>query len=145
MICETVNELIDNKEYQQLQFNLKATATEKDKIIRSDSNEVDMRTKGTRAFLTTNGNLSAAKFKFLRRRKGKSKETIKLTFDLFQNDLKYCDLELSKEKYILISVLELSKMYSEFKRTCTESKFEDFDILVNYLKNLECCNGYKFY
>ena len=145
LICETVNELIDNKEYQQLQFNLKATATEKDKIIRSDSNEVDMRTKGTRAFLTTNGNLSAAKFKFLRRRKGKSKETIKLTFDLFQNDLKYCDLELSKEKYILISVLELSKMYSEFKRTCTESKFEDFDILVNYLKNLECCNGYKFY
>lgn len=145
LICETVDDLVNNKQYQQLQFNLKATATEKDKTIRSDSNEVDIRTKGTRAFLTTNGNLSAAKFKFLRRRKGKSKESIKLTFDLFQNDLKYCDLELSKEKYILMSVLELSKMYSEFKRTSTESKFEDFDILVNYLKNLECCNGYKFY
>ena len=139
LIVETVNELIDNKEYQQLQFNLKATATEKDKIIRSDSEEVDIRTKGTRAFLTKNGNLSAAKFKFLRRRKGKGKETIKLSFDLFQNDLKYCDLELSKEKYILMSVLELSKMYSEFKKTSTSSKFEDFDALVNYLQNLECC------
>lgn len=145
LICETVDDLVNNKQYQQLQFNLKATATEKDKAIRSDSNEVDIRTKGTRAFLTTNGNLSAAKFKFLRRRKGKSKETIKLTFDLFQNELENCNLNLSKEKYILMSVLELSKMYSEFKRTSTESKFEDFDILVNYLKNLECCNGYKFY
>ena len=144
LIVETVNELIDNKEYQQLQFNLKATATEKDKIIRSDSEEVDIRTKGTRAFLTKNGNLSAAKFKFLRRRKGKGKETIKLSFDLFQNDLKYCDLGLSKEKYILISVLELSKIYSSFKRTSTESKFEDFDILVNYLQNLEHCKKYDF-
>ncbi len=144
LICETVNELIDNKEYQQLQFNLKATATEKDKMIRSDSNEVDIRTKGTRAFLTTNGNLSAAKFKFLRRRKGKSKETIKLTFDLFQNDLENCILNLSKEKYILMSVLEMSKMYSIFKRTSTESLFEDFDELVNYLKNLECCKKYDF-
>lgn len=146
LIFETVDELIDNKEYQQLQFNLKATATEKDKTIRSDSdsNEVDIRTKGTRAFLTTNGNLSAAKFKFLRRRKGKSKETIKLTFDLFQNDLENCNLELSKKKYILMSVLELSKMYSEFKRTSTESKFEDFDALVNYLQNLEYCKKYDF-
>ena len=146
VIFETVDELIDNKEYQQLQFNLKATATEKDKTIRSDSdsNEVDIRTKGTRAFLTTNGNLSAAKFKFLRRRKGKSKETIKLTFDLFQNDLENCNLELSKKKYILMSVLELSKMYSEFKRTSTESKFEDFDALVNYLQNLEYCKKYDF-
>lgn len=145
LICETVNELIDNKEYQQLQFNLKATATEKDKMIRSDSEEIDSRTKGTRAFLTTNGNLSAAKFKFLRRRKGKGKETIKLTFDLFQSDLKSCGLELSNEKYILMSVLEMSKMYSIFKRTSTESTFEDFDILVNYLKKLECCDGYNFY
>jgi putative phage DNA polymerase len=144
LICETVNELIDNKEYQQLQFNLKATATEKDKMIRSDSNEVDIRTKGTRAFLTTNGNLSAAKFKFLRRRKGKSKETIKLTFDLFQNDLENCNLNLSKEKYILMSVLEMSKMYSIFKRTSTESLFEDFDELVNYLKNLKYCEKYEF-
>lgn len=144
LICETVDDLVNNKQYQQLQFNLKATATEKDKIIRSDSEEVDARTKGTRAFLTKHGNLSAAKFKFSRRRKGKGKETIKLTFDLFQNDLKYCDLELSKEKYILMSVLELSKMYSEFKRTSTESKFEDFDVLVNYLKNLECCKKYEF-
>lgn len=144
LIFETVDELIDNKEYQQLQFNLKATATEKDKMIRSDSNEVDIRTKGTRAFLTTNGNLSAAKFKFLRRRKGKSKETIKLTFDLFQNDLENCNLNLSKEKYILMSVLEMSKMYSIFKRTSTESLFEDFDELVNYLKNLECCKKYEF-
>ena len=139
LICETVDDLVNNKQYQQLQFNLKATATEKDKTIRSDSEEIDSRTKGTRAFLTKHGNLSAAKFKFLRRRKGKSKETIKLTFDLFQNDLKYCDLELSKEKYILMSVLELSKMYSEFKKTSTSSKFEDFDALVNYLQNLECC------
>ena len=145
LICETVNELIDNKEYQQLQFNLKATATEKDKIIRSDSEEIDSRTKGTRVFLTKNGSLSAAKFKFLRRRKGKGKETIKLTFNLFQNDLENCNLNLSKEKYILMSVLELSKMYSIFKRTSTESTFEDFDILVNYLKNLECCDGYNFY
>ena len=144
LICETLDELIDNKEYQQLQFNLKATATEKDKMIRSDSEEIDSRTKGTRAFLTTNGSLSAAKFKFSRRRKGKGKETIKLTFDLFQNDLKYCDLELSKEKYILMSVLELSKMYSSFKRTSAESTFEDFDILVNYLQNLEYCEKYDF-
>lgn len=144
LICETVDDLVNNKQYQQLQFNLKATATEKDKIIRSDSNEVDIRTKGTRAFLTTNGNLLAAKFKFLRRRKGKGKENIKLTFDLFQNDLKYCDLELSKEKYILISVLELSKMYSSFKRTSIESKFEDFDELVDYLQNLEFCEKYDF-
>lgn len=145
LICETVDDLVNNKQYQQLQFNLKATATEKDKTIRSNSEEIDSRTKGTRVFLTKNGNLSAAKFKFSRRKKDKSKQSIRLTFDLFQNDLKYCDLELSKEKYILMSVLELSKMYSEFKRTSTESKFEDFDILVNYLKNLECCNGYKFY
>ena len=145
LICETVDDLVNNKQYQQLQFNLKATATEKDKTIRSDSEEIDSRTKGTRAFLTKHGNLSAAKFKFLRRRKGKSKEPIKLTFDLFQNDLKYCDLELSEEKYILMSVLELSKMYSIFKRTSTESTFEDFDILVNYLQNLECCKGYNFY
>jgi len=144
LICETVNELIDNKEYQQLQFNLKATATEKDKTIRSDSNEVDIRTKGTRAFLTKHGNLSAAKFKFLRQRKGKGKETIKLTFDLFQNELENCNLNLSKEKYILMSVLELSKMYSSFKRTSTESKFEDFDELVNYLQNLEWCKKYEF-
>jgi hypothetical protein len=146
LIFETVDELIDNKEYQQLQFNLKATATEKDKTIRSDSdsNEVDIRTKGTRAFLTKHGNLSAAKFKFSRRKKDKGKETIKLTFDLFQNDLENCNLELSKKKYILMSVLELSKMYSEFKRTSTESKFEDFDALVNYLKNLECCKKYDF-
>lgn len=145
LICETVDDLVNNKQYRQLQFNLKATATEKDKTIRSDSGEIDSRTKGTRAFLTKHGNLSAAKFKFSRRRKDKGKESINLTFDLFQNDLKHCNLELSKEKYILMSVLELSKMYSEFKRTSTESKFEDFDILVNYLKNLECCNGYKFY
>lgn len=146
LICETVDDLINNKQYQQLQFSLKATATEKDKYIKNDNNDdFDIRTKGTRAFLTKNGNLSAAKFKFLRRRKGEGKETIKLTFDLFQNNLKHCNLELSKEKYILMSVLEVSKMYSEFKRTSTESKFEDFDILVNYLKNLECCNGYKFY
>ena len=137
LIVETVNELIDNKEYQQLQFNLKATATEKDKIIKNGDKKIDSRTKGTRAFLTKNGNLSAAKFKFLRRRKSKGKETIKLSFDLFQNDLKYCDLELSKEKYILMSVLELSKMYSEFK-TSTSSKFEDFDALVNYLQSLDC-------
>lgn len=146
LVCETIDALVDNKEYQQLQFNLKATATEKDKMIRNAADkEIDSRTKGTRVFLTKNGNLSAAKFKFSRRRKGKGKESIKLTFDLFQNDLKHCNLKLSKEKYILMSVLELSKMYSEFKRTSTESKFEDFDILVNYLKNLECCNGYKFY
>lgn len=146
LIVETVNDLVNNKQYQQLQFNLKATATEKDKMIRSDSDseEVDIRTKGTRVFLTKNGSLSAAKFKFSRRRKGKGKETITLTFDLFQNDLKYCDLELSKEKYILMSTLELSKMYSEFKRTSTESKFEDFDILVNYLQNLEWCKKYDF-
>jgi len=144
LIFETVDELIDNKEYQQLQFNLKAIATEKDKMIRDDSNEVDIRTKGTRAFLTKNGNLSAAKFKFLRRRKGKGKETIKLTFDLFQNDLENCNLELSKEKYILMSVLELSKMYSSFKRTSIESKFEDFDIFVGYLQNLEWCKKYEF-
>lgn len=142
LIVETVNELIDNKEYQQLQFNLKATATEKDKMIRNTDKEIDSRTKGTRAFLTKNGNLSAAKFKFSRRKKDKGKENFKLTFDLFQNDLKYCDLELSKEKYILISVLELSKMYSEFKKTSTSSKFEDFDELVNYLQNLECCKKY---
>lgn len=146
LVCETIDALVDNKEYQQLQFNLKATATEKDKMIRNAADkEIDSRTKGTRVFLTKNGNLSAAKFKFSRRRKGKGKESIKLTFDLFQNNLKHCNLKLSKEKYILMSVLELSKMYSEFKRTSTESKFEDFDILVNYLKNLECCNGYKFY
>lgn len=114
-------------------------------MIRNADKEIDSRTKGTRAFLTKNGNLSTAKFKFLRRRKGKSKETIKLTFDLFQNDLENCNLNLSKEKYILMSVLELSKMYSEFKRTSTESKFEDFDVFVNYLKKLECCNGYNFY
>jgi putative phage DNA polymerase len=144
LICETVNELIDNKEYQQLQFNLKATATEKDKMIRNTDKEIDSRTKGTRVFLTKNGNLSAAKFKFLRRRKGKGKETIKLTFNMFQNDLENCNLNLSKEKYILMSVLELSKMYSEFKRTSIESKFEDFDELVNYLKNLECCKKYEF-
>lgn len=145
LICETVDDLVNNKQYQQLQFNLKATATEKDKMIRNADKEIDSRTKGTRAFLTKNGNLSTAKFKFLRRRKGKSKETIKLTFDLFQNDLENCNLNLSKEKYILMSVLELSKMYSEFKRTSTESKFEDFDVFVNYLKKLECCNGYNFY
>lgn len=144
LIFETVDELIDNKEYQQLQFNLKATATEKDKMIRNTDKEIDSRTKGTRAFLTKNGNLSAAKFKFSRRRKGKGKETIKLTFDLFQNDLKSCDLELSKEKYILMSVLELSKMYSSFKRTSTESKFEDFDELVDYLQNLEHCKNMIF-
>ena len=144
LICETVDELIDNKEYQQLQFNLKATATEKDKMIRNTDKEIDSRTKGTRAFLTKNGNLSAAKFKFLRRRKGKGKETIKLTFDLFQNELENCNLNLSKEKYIFMSVLELSKMYSEFKRTSTESKFEDFDVLVNYLQNLEWCKKYEF-
>ena len=144
LIFETVDELIDNKEYQQLQFNLKATATEKDKVIRNTDKEIDSRTKGTRAFLTKNGNLSAAKFKFSRRRKGKGKETIKLTFDLFQNDLENCNLNLSKEKYILMSVLEMSKMYSIFKRTSTESLFEDFDELVNYLKNLECCKKYDF-
>ena len=144
LICETVDDLVNNKQYQQLQFNLKATATEKDKIIRSDSNEVDIRTKGTRAFLTKHGNLSAAKFKFSRRKKDKGKETIKLTFDLFQNDLENCNLELSKEKYILMSVLELSKMYSSFKRTSAESTFEDFDILVNYLQNLEYCEKYDF-
>ena len=98
-----VDDLINNKQYQQLQFNLKATATEKDKMIRSDSNEVDIRTKGTRVLLTKNGNLSAAKFKFSRRKKDKGKETIKLTFDLFQNDLENCNLELSKKKYILKS------------------------------------------
>lgn len=145
LICETVNELIDNKEYQQLQFNLKATATEKDKMIRNAADkEIDSRTKGTRVFLTKNGNLSAAKFKFSRRRKGKGKESIKLTFDLFQNDLENCNLNLSKEKYILMSVLELSKMYSEFKKTSTSSKFEDFDELVNYLANLEFCKHYNF-
>ena len=144
LICETVDDLVNNKQYQQLQFNLKATATEKDKTIRSNSEEIDSRTKGTRVFLTKNGTLSAAKFKFSRRKKDKGKENFKLTFDLFQNDLKYCDLELSKEKYILMSVLELSKMYSSFKRTSIESKFEDFDILVNYLQNLEWCKKYEF-
>lgn len=144
LIVETVDDLINNKQYQQLQFNLKATATEKDKMIRSDSNEVDIRTKGTRVLLTKNGNLSAAKFKFSRRKKDKGKETIKLTFDLFQNDLENCNLELSKKKYILMSVLELSKMYSIFKRTSMESKFEDFDALVNYLQNLEYCKKYDF-
>ena len=43
-----------------------------------------------------------------------------------------------------MSVLELSKMYSSFKRTSIESKFEDFDIFVGYLQNLEWCKKYEF-
>jgi len=35
-------------------------------------------------------------------------------------------------------------MYSQFKRTTTSSKFENFDELVDYLKNLEWCKKYDF-
>lgn len=142
-VFKVVSELVDDNKYDELQFNLKATASEKEKFIKdTQDNEIFKRTKATRVFLTENAELYTSKFKFDSKRLNENnkivKNTVFLTFDVFLQDLSNCNLKLSKEKYIIIAVYEMSKMYNDYKH------LKDYDELINYLKTVDLDNKYDF-
>lgn len=138
-----VDELVDNNKYDELQFNVKSTATEKEKYIKdTQDNEIFKRTKATRVFLTENAELYTSKFKFdvkmLNENNKTVKNTVYLTFDVFQNDLSNCNLKLSKEKYIILAIHEMSKMYNDYKH------LKEYNELIKYLKEVDSEDKYDF-
>lgn len=142
-VFKVVDDLVDNNKYDELQFNLKATASEKDKYIRdTQENEVFKRSKATRVFLTENAKCYTSKFKFdskmLNENNKTVKNTVSLTFDLFQKDLSKCTLKLSKEKYIILAIFEMSKMYNNYKH------LKEYNELINYLKKVDYEHKYDF-
>lgn len=142
-VFKIVSDLVDLNKYDELQFNLKSTASEKDKYIRdTQENEVFKRTKATRVFLSENAECYTSKFKFdtktLKENNKTVKNTVYLTFDVFQNDLSNCNLKLSKEKYIILAIYEMSKMYNNYKH------LKDYNELIKYLKNIDSEHKYDF-
>lgn len=142
-VFKVVDNLIDNNKYEELQFNMKSTATEKEKYIKNtQDNEVFKRTKATRVFLTEKAVCYTSKFKFdtkMSNEKNKAvKKTVYLTFDVFQQDLNKCYLKLSKEKYIALAIYEMSKMYKDYEY------LKDYNELINYLKEIDREKKYNF-
>ena len=142
-VFKVVDDLVDNNKYDELQFNLKATASEKEKFIKdTQDNEVFKRTKATRVFLTENAELYTSKFKFdvkmLNENNKTVKNTVYLMFDVFQNDLSNCNLKLSKEKYIILAIHEMSKMYNDYKH------LKEYNELIKYLKEVDSEDKYDF-
>lgn len=142
-VFNVVDNLIDNNKYEELQFNIKSTATEKEKYIKNtQDNEVFKRTKATRVFLTEKAVCYTSKFKFdtkMSNEKNKAvKKTVYLTFDVFQQDLNKCYLKLSKEKYIALAIYEMSKMYKDYEY------LKDYNELINYLKEIDREKKYNF-
>lgn len=141
-VFKVVDDLVDKNKYDELQFNLKATASEKEKIIKDiNCNEVLKRTRPTRAFLTKNAQLHTSKFKFdtkLNENNKLVKKTVLFTFDVFQTDLSSCNLQLSKEKYITLAIYEMSKMYKNYEY------LKDYKELINYLKQIDIEKKYNF-
>ena len=142
-VFNVVDELVDNNKYDELQFNLKSTATEKDKYIRdTQENELLKRTKATRVFLTENAKCYTSKFKFDTKMLNENNKTVKntvyLTFDVFQQDLSNCNLKLSKEKYIIVAIHEMSKMYNDYKY------LKEYNELIKYLKEVDSEDKYDF-
>lgn len=141
-VFKVVDSLIDNNKYEELQFNIKSTATEKEKYIKNtQNNEVFKRTKATRVFLTENGNLYTSKFKFdtkISENNKLVKKTVLFTFNVFQKDLSSCNLNLSKEKYITLAIYEMSKMYNDYKH------LKDYNELIKYLKEIDREKKYNF-
>ena len=142
-VFKVVDNLIDNNKYEELQFNIKSTATEKEKYIKNtQDNEIFKRTKATRVFLTEKAVCYTSKFKFdtkMSNEKNKAvKKTVYLTFDVFQQDLSKCNLKLSKEKYIALAIYEMSKMYKDYEY------LKDYNELINYLKEIDREKKYNF-
>lgn len=143
-VFKVVDNLVNNNKYDELQFNLKSTASEKEKMIKDiNGNEVFGRTKATRAFLTENAKCyNTTKFKFetriLNDKDKKVKKIVNFTFDIFQQDLNKCKLKLSKEKYIILAVYEMSKMYKNYEY------LKDYNELINYLKQIDMEKKYNF-
>ena len=142
-VFKVVDDLVDKNKYDELQFNLKATASETEKYIKdSHNNDVFERIKATRAFLTQNGNSHTSKFKFdtklLNENNKAVKKTVLFTFDVVQMDLSSCNLKLSKEKYITLTIYEMSKMYKNYEY------LKDYNELINYLKEIDREKKYNF-
>ena len=142
-VFNVVDDLVDKNKYDELQFNLKATASEKEKTIKDiRGNEVFERTKATRVFLTQDAQLHTNKFKFdtemLNGNNKLVKKAVLFTFDVFQKDLSSCNLKLSKEKYIAVAIYEMSKMYKDYEY------LKDYNELINYLKRIDIEKKYNF-
>lgn len=142
-VFKVVDNLIDNNKYEELQFNIKSTATEKEKYIKNtQDNEVFKRTKATRVFLTEKAVCYTSKFKFdtemLNGNNKLVKKTVLFTFDVFQKDLSSCNLKLSKEKYIALAIYEMSKMYKDYEY------LKDYNELINYLKQIDIEKKHNF-
>lgn len=142
-VFKVVDNLIDNNKYEELQFNIKSTATEKEKYIKNtQDNEVFKRTKATRVFLTEKAVCYTSKFKFdtemLNGNNKLVKKTVLFTFDVFQKDLSSCNLKLSKEKYIALAIYEMSKMYKDYEY------LKDYNELINYLKQINIEKKHNF-
>ena len=142
-VFNVVDDLVDKNKYDELQFNLKATASENEKTIKDiRGNEVFERTKATRVFLTQDAQLHTNKFKFdtemLNGNNKLVKKAVLFTFDVFQKDLSSCNLKLSKEKYIAVAIYEMSKMYKDYEY------LKDYNELINYLKEIDREKKYNF-
>ena len=141
-VFKVVDDLVDKNKYEELQFNIKSTATEKEKYIKNtQDNEVFKRIKATRVFLTEKAVCYTSKFKFDTKMSEKNKavkKTVFLTFDVFQQDLSKCNLKLSKEKYIALAIYEMSKMYKDYEY------LKDYNELTNYLKEIDGEKKYNF-